>query len=242
MKFPFIPISYIIADVKAELKKMDLAGEIIDEDCKNYIVEVMREIGGANYPDDHCVLFIKNNVAQLPENFYVIDRLWLCSESNNIESARVWFSREGKTYIPDGLIFPGDATTGTQYNKYANVTRASLKTHATYIIRHPRQFRCSLDTAIVGINYVGLPMDERGQVLIQDEINTIKAAKAYTKKMILSERFYGGQLPQYIWNDLKNDHAVAVDQAQAIFKFPDPADDEARGYNQDNRYNAFNLE
>jgi hypothetical protein len=91
------------------------------------------------------------------------------------------------------------------------------------------------------MTYVGMPLADNGDFLIQDEINTLKAAKAFTKKMLLSEKFYEGRLPQYIWEDLKRDHEVHVDQAQAIFKFPDPADDEARVYHQDNRYNAFNL-
>ena len=71
MKFPFIPISFLIADVRAELKRMDIAGEINEEDCINTAVECIREIGGANIePADPVMLDIVHGSAQLPKDFY----------------------------------------------------------------------------------------------------------------------------------------------------------------------------
>jgi hypothetical protein len=221
---------------------MDLVGEINEEDCLNYIIEAMRLIGGANYPEKACVLNIRNNTATLPDDFYVIDKVWLCSETmqptNEINT--IWFTKESRVYRGNSIMFPGDAMTGTSYSKHPNHMRAPIG-GATYIIRHPKQFRCSLATADVGLTYVGMPLADNGEFVIQDEINTLVAAKAYAKKQLLSEKFYMGQVPQFVWQDITREWDQHADQAQAIFKFPDPADDEARGFHQDNRYNAFNL-
>lgn len=240
MKFPYIPISYAIADVRAEFKRKDLMGEINDEDCINYAIETLREIGGANYPDDFTILHLRNNIAQLPANFYIVDEAWIVEDNPIFNHDTIWFTKEQRPYYRRQQLFPGDATTGTKYSRY-NRTCESLAA-PTYIIRHPNQFRCSLPTVTIGVKYVATPMTENGEHLMQDEINTIKAVKAYIKKMLLSEEYYAGHVSQNIWNDIKSDYETGVNMAQAIFKFSDPADDQARGHDQDHRYDAFKLQ
>lgn len=241
MKFPYIPISYIIADVRAEFKRMNNVGEITDENCIPWIIEVMREIGGANYPTESIVIDVCNNVGQLPSNFYVVDQIWLCGSPGIPTKNTIWFTKEGVCYPGISTLFPGDVMTGTtlsKYSKYGAVPRGAN----TYIIRHPYQLRCSLPEAKIGLIYVAMPTNESGDYLIQDEINTLKAAKAYVKKMLLSERYYLGEVTENIWQNISREYDQHVDQAQAIFKFPDPADDEARGIWQDHRYDAFKLD
>lgn len=242
MKFPYIPISYAIADVRSEMKRMNQAGDIFEEDCINWAVETLREVGGGNYQQKPFVLNVCNNTATLPKDFYVLDSVWLCADESVSEPGDeiIWFSQESRGYRRLRILFPGDAMTGSLYTRSGTCVGAEPGL-ATYIIRHPNQFRCSINRGTIAGIYIALPTAEDGEMLMQDEIYTIKAVKAYMKRMLLAEKYYAGQIGQNIWNDINREYDINLDQAQAIFKFPDPVDNEAMGYIQDHRYDAFKL-
>jgi hypothetical protein len=241
MKFPFIPIDHAIADVRAELRRMNQAGEINEEDCINWAIECIREIGGGNYTKEPAILFVKDHYATLPSNLYLIDEVWLCESA--LFASPVGdncFATDDGYYRPSLLLFPGDAFTGSKFCSSQNYPAQSLQT-PTYIVKHPRQLKCSIRNCILGVKYMVLPGNEKGVRLMQDEINSIKAVKAFIKMMLLQEKFLMGELPQSVYETIKHDYDVFTDQAQAIMKFDDPADDKAKGYKQDHRYDAFNL-
>lgn len=239
MKFPFISIDTVIADVRAELKRMNQSGEINEEDCINYAIECVREIGGGNYPIQPAVLFVKDHQVQLPANLYLIDEIWLCGDKHTVPSNNCFSANDGY-YTPNCLLFPGDASTGYKFCKSHNYPTQSLQA-PTYIVKHPKTLRCSIRNCILGINYLSLPGNETGGYLMQDEINSLKAVKAFIKIMLLQEKFIMKEVPEYVYESIKRDYNIHLDQAQAIMKFDDPADDQAKGWKQDHRYDAFNL-
>lgn len=244
MKFPYIPIKHLIADVRSELKRMNQAGEINEEDCINTAIECIREIGGANYtPDLEELVYIDNHKGCLPEDLYLITDLWLCEAEPCWEKVggSIWFTKEGQHYRGSRILFPGDGMTGRNFCVNKNYPSPS-PTEATYIIKHPNIIRCSLPKAVIGILYMGLPKEDgTGSYLMQDEINSIKAVKAFVLLMLLKEKWIMQEIPNYIYQDLKRDYEVNLDQAQAVMKFDNPADFVAKGYKQDHKYDRFKL-
>lgn len=242
MKFPYIPISYAIADVRAELKKRDRAGLIDEDDCLNWAVEVIREIGGGTYESKPIVLHVKDNIAVLPKDFYKIQGLWLLNPAASgwkPFAGKIWFSEGDTSYITDTMIYPGDSFTGTRY--CSSHTLASNSRDVTYIVRHPNIIRCSLPTCDIGMEYLYLPRDEKGFLLMQDEVHTLKATKAFITSKLLKEDYLDQKVPRYIYKDMEQEYDENVLQAQSIMKFNDPADDAARGRQQDARYDAFKF-
>lgn len=243
MKFPYIPISYVIADIRSEWKRLNQAGEINEEDCINYIIECIREIGGANYPEDAGIVHISNHLGKLPDNLYKIDQLWLCNQA--IDSSQI--SKVGSMVIMDGdiayygtsMLFPGDSFTGSKY--CLQYRQPGSLNEPTYIVRD-KQIRCSISKCIIGIKYLSMIDNKDGKgYQMQDEINSIKAVKAFTKMMLLGEKWMMQEIPSYVYESIKRDYEIHLDQAQGIMKFDDPADDQAKGYKQDHRYDRFNL-
>ena len=134
-------------------------------------------------------------------------------------------------------MFPGDSMTGTLFNGGPVASDNNLP---TYIVRRGT-VRTSITCGTFGLTYFKLPSNEKDGIQMQDEIYSIKATKAYIKKMLLSEKYYEGRLNENVWANLNREYETNVDQAQAIFKFPDPADSKALGYMQDHKYDAFKL-
>lgn len=243
MEFPFVTIDFVIADVRAELKRLNQSGEINDIDCTNYAIECIREIGGANYIEKPAVVHIENHIGCLPKDLYLIKEVWLCGskyDSGVQKIGGIWFSEEGFSYCGQEMLFPGDAFTGSKfcsnYHQYPNVGL----TEKTYIVRHPNQIRCSVPNCIIGMNYLSLPF-EGTDYLMQDEIYSIKAVKAFIKTKILHEKWIMGEVGDNVYQTINQDYLSNLDQAQAIMKFSNPADDKAKGYRQDHRYDNFNL-
>lgn len=242
MRFPYVPISYTIADVKAEMKKLDQSGAITDEDCRNAIIECMREIGGANYDTEPAVINICNNVGILPERFYTVNKIYTLDVSGGTPVKKlggIWFTEENICYPVGSILYPGDAMTATRYSS-SGLCCPTNPDIPTYIIKG-NQVRCGIKTAKLGLIYNCLPYDPDFGYMIQDEVFTLKACKAYTIRTLLKEEFYAGRVAQYVWADINREVEQNIDQAQAIFKFDDPADDQARGKIQDHRYDQFRL-
>lgn len=240
MQFPYIPISSVIADVRAEMKTLNQRGDILDEDCKAWAIECIREIGGANYVTKPAVVKICNNIGKLPDDFYKVDEVYICSTSlSSVQMFHtIWFVEEGLTYYPNGILYPGDAMTGTHYCTHRC---AVPKDEPTYIIRFPNQIRCGIRDAVLGLNYLALPVDDGGEYLMQDEIYTFKAVKGFIMIKLLMDGYINERVSRSIFLDIKKECDDNIDMAQAIFKFPDPADNAARGSIQDHRYDSFNL-
>jgi len=138
------------------------------------------------------------------------------------------------------MLFPGDAFTGSHFCKNYHQNPTVGLTHNTYIVKHPNQIRCSLPNCIIGIKYLALPC-EADEFLMQDEIYSIKATKAFIKMKLLEEKWIMQEVPDYIYKSIENDYNTNLDQAQAIMKFSNPADDAAKAHTQDHRYDRFNL-
>lgn len=245
MKFPYIPIKHLIADVRSELKRMNQAGELNEEDLINDAIECIREIGGANYNiDQSSVIFIDNHKACLPSDLYLITDIWLCHAEpcmEQIACSTIWFTKENHHYQGSRILFPGDGTTGRYFcaNKHYPTP---LPTEATYIVQHPNIIRCSLPKAVLGVLYMGLPKEDgTGSYLMQDEVNSIKAVKGFMLLKQLKEKWIMGEVQNYIYQDLKQDYEASLDQAQAVMKFDNPADMVAKGYKQDHKYDRFKL-
>lgn len=246
MKFLYKPISLVIADIRAELPRRDRAGIINDTDCLNYIIEVMREVGGSNYDTKPLVIKMCKGTAVLPEEFYKVDKIWLASAGmadiwQQIGNSTIWFTKEvGCYYNASNILYPGDSFTAHRYCTSGMVN--NVTTRPTYIIRSPNIIRCSLQDATIAMEYLCLPRDDKGNYLIQDEIYTLKAAKAFTSLKLLYEDYIDQRVPRYVYKDLQEEYDVNVTQAQAIFKYLDPADDVARGQIQDHRYDMFKFD
>lgn len=231
MKFPYIPLDSIIDEVVSDLRRMNRQGLIDKDICYRHGVDQAQMIGGNNYEQCRELIAIKNHIGLLPLNFYTANEAFklevIPHENNNIMDA---FKHGDDNYRRVGKMFQGMESVMVVDNM------------ASYIIkRPPGTIRASFRTGFMLLDYNGLPVNEDGIIMIQDEVNTIRCISYYIKLRVMEEPFYNGEIPQYVYNDIKENYVVYESQAKGIQKYPDPSSIEKTMDEINNRYTGFKL-
>lgn len=238
--YPYISVKSLIADVRSELRRFDISSAINETDCFNWAIDCIREIGGANYPEKTSDLIeIVNHQGELPVDFYKVKEMYLCYMDSVTKAPIEFYDATGNRYVPKIVIHPGSSSVNNRYSVAKPLVGVDFK-NVFYYIKFPNVITLSMREAKIGLTYLSLPIIDN-EIVIQDEIYSLKATRAYVKSKILEDKVYSQEVPVEMYQLFLSEYETNLSQAQAIFKFPDPADFDSFGEMQDGRYDDFKL-
>lgn len=243
MKYPFISLRPIIAEVMGDLKKLSATTAYIEDDAYTWAVDAARQIGGNNYESEISFINIEKYNGCLPKNFYMINDVKVCALSSiqpTVETPVTPGPKLKTWWIPTTLMRPADTVTWKFCSRDC-LSATNNRVEQAYTIKcPPGVIRVSFPTGKLFLNYLKIPTDAEGIVLIQDEINAILATKNYIKMMMLQEPFLMGEVNANAFFYIKNeweDYLRLAQQKQTLEGFVDTA---FKAVEQDQRYRRFN--
>ncbi len=177
MKFAYIPLAPIIAELQAQLKTMVKMGKFDDDDCYQYAVQCLRKIGVHEYDTIEEVLELKKHKVALPKFFYSFEDVIQVQEvfgTGTNDSCCI----SGKFYRKLRPMRPVDNTTLSHCQ--INYPCSSEMIGFTFKIP-PGILTSDLKEGFIYVKYQGLKRDDSGEYMIQDEENGIEAVKNFIK-------------------------------------------------------------
>lgn len=242
MKFPYISTYPLIVEAFSDVKTLVKTLSFTEQDAYGWAVDAAREIGGFNYDRDTVYLNVKNHSCIIPKDFYLIESLFLCSRVNSSIPATPPVSPNYLTpqyWIASSILRPADVGSLKFCNR--NCLRSDIPKEAqSYTIKvPPGVIKTSFKDGVIQMNYLKLPLDKDGIVMVQDEINTLKCIKAYIKRQLLAEKWYMQELRGDVWADINNEYDTYLVLAQQLQKSFDPSETAFRAAEQDNKYRIF---
>lgn len=239
MKFPYISVEPIVFEAQGDVKTLMKTSSFTTEDCYTWAIDVAREIGGFNYDSDSTEIQIKKHTGHLPKDFYLLESIWLCRHELDGCAAKepVLPSAHNRIspYIRTTAFRPADSAT----RRLCKPNCCGVVSEQNFTLKVPPGIiRTSLPTAMVSIDYLKVPM-ENGIVLVQDEINGIKAIKNYIKMMLIHETWLMGQVRGDVYSEIKGEYETYLRLAQQQQKAPDASETEFKTIEQDQRYRNF---
>lgn len=224
MKYPYISIDPIIAEVQSTYTRLASEGTIEAEKCYTAAVECIRLIGNTNYEDYSDIISIKGYSAHLNPGFYLAKEVWELGpkygdcDIYDLRSAFICTTKDTcGSYRKNRRLFAGNSAT----LRYLHPDYAQLAQHAEtcYIIKSkPNIITVTKANVTIGITYEGLKRDEKGLVMMQDEIHGIIAIKNYMLMDCLREEYIRGKLPRYIYKDIEQLYLDNINDAQDALK------------------------
>jgi hypothetical protein len=244
MKFPYIPADIVVDEAIAEMRQYYRQGQVSKDDAYNNLIEAAKLVAGNNYDEATFVVPVKGHMGKLPDLFYTARSVFEAEEcfpapATVLESFKC--SVTGRTYRKCGFLWPGDSKTTTYLEQGARNPVVPANTRSYWFKIPPGMVRTSFQTGLVGIHANMLPTDERGVVLVQDEPHNLIGLKNYIMWKMLRELYIALQIPQNVYNTIKDEALVFIEQAQAIQKFVDPSHMDSEAYKNNHRYDQFNL-
>jgi hypothetical protein len=232
MKYPYIDVLPLIAEVQSDLKLITKTSSFTDEDCYIWGIDALREIGGNNYDSEETDLEISKYSAVLPPNFYLLEDITLIKVAEGEFAA---------PYFKSTVLAPADAAT-RRLCKPSACHPKPKKASLTYTLKVPPGLaRFSFSKGTVHIKFLCLKTNERGEIMIQDEINGIQAVKNYIKMMLLQERWIMKEVNDNVYQTFKREWENYLSTAQNKQKFRDMADTKHMAIEQDQRFRRFNY-
>lgn len=215
MKYPYIQLDPIIAEVQAQLKTLTSMGKFQTDDCFNYAIHCLRKLQKGAYETVEGFYELHNHRLKLPTNFYLFTSVWECCpiDYTSVLLPGYYSSPSGTVWKKNRPLRPADAVTLSYCNPNC-VTGIDAGT-PKYTFKSPSNvFACDLRSGIIYIEYQALKQDDQGNYLIPDEEHTIEAVKNYIKLQVLEEDYYLQRLPRYIYVDLQRNYEDAFRDAQ----------------------------
>ena len=240
MKFPYISVEPVVAEVLSQLKKLMRTVTFNDNDCYTFAIDAARQIGGNNYDSDVAYITISKFSGFIPKNFYLLNHAYLCSRDTSVPATVVRPSEVPLQtgWIKSSIIYPADLASLRHCNRDCR-NRITTKNAQGYTLKIPPGIiRYAQESAVICLEYLKLPMID-GIVMIQDEINCILAVQNYIKMMLLQEKFMMGEVPETVYKTIKQEWEDYLGLAQQSQKFPDSASTDARAIEQDQKYRKF---
>lgn len=242
MKFPFIPLRPIIAEVMIDVSKIITKSNKDEEDLYIWAADIMRLIGGNHYQSETAYLTINKHVTSIPKNFYLILDVWACAEVEELPNTPYTpkIKPNGYNTIRTGRLKPADTNTIRLYT--------SERRNHTYPFNHtfilktpPGSLRTSFSSGLIEMDYLSLPMSEDGELLIQDEINAIMAVKNYLMLSLLREDYMMGTVRGDVWQNFQKEYEDFLMLAQQTQRFPDHTETREMKENIETKYSRFRL-
>lgn len=113
---------------------------------------------------------------------------------------------------------PCTATDIKDIRKSDNKTRVKILTQMGKSIH----FTKPIDDEFVYVDFRGAPVDQDGNVLIL--ASHIRLCEKYCVKQEYRPRFYKGELPQQVWQDIEFEFSAAMDEAEQSLQYYTAAD------------------
>jgi hypothetical protein len=229
MTFPYIDISYIYDEIRSLLKKMNVQGEINDDDCRAWSFSAVRLIGATNFEDATEPIEIKKSTGFIPKDFYTIKSLRYRGDSmdSNISA----------------LVNLGDSKTKSLFCKDSdNFDYSQPHVDIEVTIRNPPGVvRTNFYSGFLELTYFRLARTEKGDLMAEDEENNIQAIKYYIISQLLFEKMLLNEIPRNTWDLIDTKYISFRDKAKQILKFPDPSRLGEFITKKDKRYDDFKL-
>lgn len=242
MEFPYISSYPLICEAFSDVRTLIKTLSFTEQDAYGWAIDAAREVGGYNYGNEVAYLSVNKHTSSIPRNFYLINEMSLCAPRKGTLPAMPPVSPghlKPEYWIPTSIMRPADSATLKLCTR--NCIRRDISANAqTYTLKvPPGVIRTSFVSGVIALDYLVIPMDSEGIVMVQDEINTIKCIKAYIKRQLLAEKWYSQELRADVWADINNEYDTYLRLAQQLQKAPDPAQTALKAAEQDARYRRF---
>ena len=187
-----------IAQIMDDLLDHPMLQDLSYERAINYVVEFIRIVGmPAAFEETKGTLPVENYTASIPADCYQI----------------LAIEKEGKTLSLNASPSAYGYDTNKDYTQQ-------------YTIRGD-QIHTAFEEGELLISYLSLPTDEDGFPTIPDIASYIRALELYIKKKWFTVLFDLGKINASIYNNIKQEYAFAVGQAQNELVAPTPEEMEA---------------
>lgn len=244
MKFPLITVKAVVDDIPSEFSKMSSMNKLSEGLMYHHAVECLRLIGVNTYAQSTAYLDIKGFHGHLPKSFYMAEDIWLCERIGDKKVNLVGNTLEeaDRLYKRLSIIRPaknaGDMRRIVKEYSVPAVSDQDL----SYILRFPASIiRVSLRECVIQLNYLSLPYDDEGEIMMQDEEHHIQAVKFYVKMKLLEEDFYMQKVNINVWNDVNSKSEYYMGRAREYAKADSPADVQYFVQQMIHRYRQFKL-
>jgi hypothetical protein len=242
MKFSYVALDTILAEIESQFKKLNKQGKYSEEDAYNYAIEASRLIGMNSYDESTALIRIDGHNGAVPRGFHNAGEIYATDAVDATQSPNSILDAFRGGYVDvvakKQLLYPGNSAT-VAFCKFKTMVGPDMPSFTLKI--PPGIIRTSFKTGYVTMQYYHLPVDERGVIMMQDEINAIKGLKAYVLLNMLKEDYLMQKLPRYIYKDIEAEADMHIDMAKALQKMPPQEGMEAFADMVQNRYNRFKL-
>lgn len=242
MKYPYISSYPLIVEAFSDVRKLVKTLSYTEQDAYTWAIEAARQIGGNNYDKDTAYLAINRHSCGIPRNFYLVNSVWLCSLNPSVVHAETPVRPsplKPEYWIKTSIMRPADTATLRMCNRGCINPEVNTAAQNYTIKVPPGVMRTSFPSGTVCLEYLAIPMDAEGIVLVQDEVNTGLCIKAYIKRMLLQERWLMGELRRDVWESINDEFEDYLRLAQQQQKGPDPSKTALKAAEQDARYRRF---
>jgi len=238
MKYPFVSIMPLIDEIRNELKTITKVSSFSDEDMYGWAVDAARLIGTALYEEDEVQITVNKNVCKIPEDFYLLNNIFLCvAKELSYTTAPLPGHMEPITWCRSKIMRPADSSTRVYCT--SKCVKGDLNDLSYKLKIPPGIARFSFHTGKIEMHYERLVKGEDGAIMMQDEVNSLNAAKAHVKVMLLQEKYILQEIPRYIYQDILQERDSYIEKAQTTLKFPSQADMYYKAVEQDARFRKF---
>lgn len=198
MNYGWIKIEEVINQVKSELKTLNEQGKILSEDCLQWAVDALRDIGTPNMFDEQWALVpIKNHTGVIPNDVYLVDVAYKLTKgdfTNYIQpiiTTELTLTTLNESDIKKiiSLALPLKYG-GTDLKLFLNNNQNINVTSSESFILQGRRVVTSYKEGLFLMSFMGLYLDEDGLPMVPDDIDTVNAIKAYIRYMLFTEPFY----------------------------------------------------
>jgi len=241
MKYPYISCYPIIVEAFSDVRTMVKTLSFTEQDAYIWAIDAARQIGGYNYDSDSAYLHINRNQSSIPRDFYLLENLWLCNRNTNVKASEPVSPRllKPEYWIKSSIMRPADSAT-LRLCKTNGVTYSSDGAVQSYTLKvPPGTLRTSFLTGVVCMDYLKIPMDKDGIIMIQDEANGILCIKNFILMMLLKEGYLMGQVNHTVFETIKTEFEDYLRLAQQQQKGPDPSTTAFKTAEQDARFRVF---
>ena len=194
MKPNTISISQVIGNIKSHplLKKIP-DGTIVD-----WAIEFQRIMGLAETFDEKlAVLEVKNNRAELPEDFYEVIQV---RTANNNQAVPIYFR--------------------SMTDKFYQSENQRQAVPYTYIIRGSIIYVSPMKQGTIEVAYKAIEMDDCGMICIPDNQKYIRALESYIKVKKFTELFEIGEIKYDVLANAQQQYSFNVGAAHNDMKMP----------------------
>ncbi len=248
--YGWIKATEVIDLVKSELKTLNEQGRIVTEDCLQWVVDAIREIGTPHIFEEQWALTpIKNHTGIIPNDVFQVDVAYRISPNDfNTHIQPILTTEVTVNFLSNEQIkkiihtaFPLKYGGTEMKLLLLNKENVFISPDESYILQG-RRVITSYKEGFFMVSYLGLYLDEDGIPMIPDDIDTIQAVKAYIRYKLFEEPFYmqveGAQAPyleaRTTWENKKA-------MAQNTSLIPDIGEAIERVNETSNRYWKFRM-